>query len=62
MKIEEECKKIQEELLTKYEDVFAEKLTAEHRIKCRPVKLELVKNTNELPKSNCATARRCPYT
>merc|ERR1712081_116723 len=42
-------------------DIFAEKLTAEHKIKCCPVKLELVKNSNELPKSNRATARRCPY-
>ena len=50
LKIEEECKQIQEELLVEYKDVFAEKLTSEHRIKCHPVKLELVKNSNELPK------------
>ena len=36
-------------------------MTAEHRMKCQPAKLELVKNTNELPKSNRAIAHRCPY-
>ena len=60
VKIEEECRSIQEELLTEYEDVFSAKLTADQRIKCRPVKLELVKNSEELPKPNRATARRCP--
>ena len=59
-KIEEECKAIQEELLTEYEDVFSAKLTRDQRIKCQPVKLELVKNSEDLPKPNRATARRCP--
>merc|ERR1711954_441214 len=58
--IEEECKAIQEELLTEYEDVFSAKLTRDQRIKCQPVKLELVKNSEDLPKPNRATARRCP--
>ena len=58
VKPEEECKEMQEELLNEYEDVFAEKLTSEHRINCRPVKLELVKNSDQLPKeqqSHCQT-------
>merc|ERR1711954_504002 len=50
--IEEECKAIQEELLTEYEDVFSAKLTRDQRIKCQPVKLELVKNSDDLPKPN----------
>merc|ERR1711954_431378 len=58
--IEEECKAIQDELLTEYEDVFSAKLMRDQRIKCQPVKLELVKNSDDLPKPNRATARRCP--
>ena len=46
--IEEECKEIQENLLKEYKDVFAEKLTSKHRINCTPVKLELVKNSDQL--------------
>ena len=61
MAIKEEFKTIREELLINYKDVFSAKLTADQRIKCKPVKLELVKNTDELPKSNRATARRCSY-
>ena len=59
--MEEECKQIQKELLNKYKDVFAEKLTSKHRINCNPVKLKLVKNLDQLKKSNRATARKCPY-
>ena len=42
VKIEEECRSIQEELLTQYDDVFSAKLTADQRIKCWPIKLKLV--------------------
>ena len=48
MAIEEECKEIQENLLKEYEDVFAEKLTPKHIINCTPVKLELVKNSDQI--------------
>ena len=58
--IEEECKAIQKELLIEYDNVFSAKLTRDQRIRCEPVKLELVKNTEDLPKPNRATAHRCP--
>ena len=45
IKIEVECKAIQDELLTQYEDMFSAKLSADQRMKCQPFKLELVKNS-----------------
>ena len=51
VKIEAECKAIQDKLLPQSKDVFSAKLSANQRIRCQPVKLELVKNPRGSPQA-----------